>query len=1557
MNQRPSGATPVACPAWSEVDRLAALKRYAILDTGREAAFDDIAELAADILDAPIAVVNFLGSDRQWFKAEKGIGQDSLPLDVSICRHAILQPGVFVVPDLSQDPRFEANPLVDAAGGLRFYAGALIETPEGLPLGTVCVLDRVARPQGITAQQERGLKALAAQTMAQLELRRSIATVREESERLTAMFAQATVGMSEMGLDGRFLSVNDRLCDILGRSREDLLTLTMADVTAHDDLGQSLSQFRRLIETGESFSLNKRYVRSDGTTIWANSSLSLLRDSEGRPRAALAVTTDITERVAEERQRSFLLALEDRLRPLGDVDAIRQAAAEALAVELQAGRVTYAEIDEEAGLCRIAWSFVAGGMPDAIGTYSLEGLQSVVPAWRAGEQLIVADNRLDPRLADFVKRPEVQETGARAVLDTPIVKDGRLLGLLEVNHPQPRAWTDAEAALARATAERTWDAVERARAQAALAAEVAAMRKLHEISGLLVREDEVDAVFNHLLDAATELMRADCASVQMLDRGREQLKLLGSRGFHPDSAAFWEWVDAGSSSSCGAALVAGKRVVVPDLEACAAMAGTGDLEAYRRSGIRAVQSTPLMSRNGDPVGMISTHWHTPHEPSESDLRSFDLLARQAADVIERALSRAALQEHETQLRGVLDGMAEGFALLGPDFTILDVNAEALRLETRPREAIVGRTHWEAYPGTEDSELGRLYKRAMKERAPVALEHRYEWPDGRHAWLDMRAYPVGDGLAVFYRDITDRKMAEEALRLANERAMQQAAERSAILGQLGEGVIVADAEGRISFVNEAAERLHGVKMLGVPPESYTDAYSLLTEEGEPFPPLELPLARAVRDGETITDARWRIRRPDGSEVLAIGSARPIFIDGAQVGAVLTLRDDTDRRHAETERARLAALVEESRDFIGVADLKGHALFVNEAGRQMVGLPSLEAARETQLIEYFPEEDRATVLDVVLPAVQTEGYWEGELRFRNFATGEHRPVLYNVFPVRDGTGQIVGYGTVTRDLTERKRAEDALRDTSRRLNAILDNTREAVFLMDERQQCVYANAAAETLTGYTFAQMEGRPLHDVVHHKRPDGSHYPLEECPIDRAFPERAQMSGEELFVAPDGSFYPVAFTASPVLDDEGRPIGTVIEARNIAEEKAAKEQLERLNLELAERVSEAVADREAALAQVHEMQKLETIGQLTGGIAHDFNNLLTPIVGSLDLLHRRYRDDDRAARMLSGALQSAERARVLVSRLLAFARRQNLDPRPVDLAELVEGMRDLIDRSLGPQIDVQLRVVDDAPVAKVDPNQLELALLNLCVNARDAMPVGGTLTIKIDQAEVGPGDRGTLVAGRYVRLSVSDTGIGMDEETARRAIEPFFTTKGAGKGTGLGLSMIHGLAAQSGGMLAIDSEPGRGTTATIWLPEAASPAPLRTRRDAGELPQGRPLSVLLVDDEELVRAGTADMLEALGHTVVQAASGAAALDYLRSGQVFDVLVTDYSMPSMTGVELAREARTIRSDLPALLVTGFADMSAADAAGLPRLPKPFRADDLAGLLDRVTARPEVQPPVE
>jgi PAS domain S-box-containing protein len=435
---------------------------------------------------------------------------------------------------------------------------------------------------------------------------------------------------------------------------------------------------------------------------------------------------------------------------------------------------------------------------------------------------------------------------------------------------------------------------------------------------------------------------------------------------------------------------------------------------------------------------------------------------------------------------------------------------------------------------------------------------------------------------------------------------------------------------------------------------------------------------------------------------------------------------------------------------------------------------------------------------------------------------------------------------------------------------------------------------------------------------------------------------------PDGSVHWLQVNGRIIRESGGGMRGLVGVAMDVTGRKEAEAALRQSNEWLESRVAERTAElveearqREQVEGQLRQAQKMEVIGQLTGGIAHDFNNLLMAVLNNLDLLRRHSPDDQRTQRLIDGAEQGARRGAALTQRLLAFARRQSLQVDPTDIGGLVDGVRNLLERSVGTGVLLEYRIASELAPALVDPNQIELALLNLVVNARDAMPDGGSITIRVD--EVTAHEAEDLEAGRFVRLSVIDTGVGMDEETLQRAIEPFFSTKELGKGTGLGLSMIHGLAVQLNGALRLSSTPGQGTRADLYLPVTSLPTADSEPAIASpvvEVDAAQRARVLLVDDDVLIAMVTSGMLEDLGHEVIEANSGDAALAALSAGQDVDLMITDFAMPGMNGAQLAEAARRLRPDLPILLATGYAEMPNGSTIELPRLGKPYSQQDLA-----------------
>jgi PAS domain S-box-containing protein len=560
---------------------------------------------------------------------------------------------------------------------------------------------------------------------------------------------------------------------------------------------------------------------------------------------------------------------------------------------------------------------------------------------------------------------------------------------------------------------------------------------------------------------------------------------------------------------------------------------------------------------------------------------------------------------------------------------------------------------------------------------------------------------------------------------------------------------------------------------------------------------------------------------------------------------------------------------------------------------------------------------------------------------------RPLVHNIrlrHLAGDGQGCCI---VQIEDITGMIRREAVLRDRQNaRYQAVVDSALDAIVTTDDTGVIQWMNDAAERQFGFNADETVGQGIALLL--AKPDD--WPFGPA-YDRAARHITQTSGRRK----DGTLFHLEAAASRWTSN-GRTFVTGI-LRDITERKLAAEALNRvngelqaLNQDLERQVEKRTQEAKDALTKLFASQKMDAIGQLTGGLAHDFNNLLAAILSNLDLLRKRLPDDQKFRRLLDGAIQGAERGASLTARLLAFARRQELKPKAIDVAELLAGMTELLERSLGASIVVKTDAAPNLPAVHVDANQVELAILNLAVNARDAMPFGGSIVISaVSESFDDAVPVADLARGDYVRLSVADTGVGMDETILNKAREPFFTTKGPGKGTGLGLSMVQGLAVQSGGALRISSKTGQGTTVDLWLPKSATGAQPETAVAHHIAPSRRCFRVLVVDDDTLVRMGTVDMLEDLGHSVIEAGSAAEALTILQSGAGVDVVITDQAMPGMRGTELAIRLREKYPALPIVLATGYAELPNGESLELPRLSKPFRQEDIAAVLDKMPVR--------
>lgn len=620
----------------------------------------------------------------------------------------------------------------------------------------------------------------------------------------------------------------------------------------------------------------------------------------------------------------------------------------------------------------------------------------------------------------------------------------------------------------------------------------------------------------------------------------------------------------------------------------------------------------------------------------------------------------------------------------------------------------------------------------------------------------------------------------------------------------------------------------------------------------------------------------------------------------------------------ENARYRLLVEAITDYaVFMLDESGRVASWNPGAERFKGYNADEILGE-HFSRFYTPEDRAVDLPARALAMAAEaGRFEQE-GWRLRKGGDRFWAHVVIDPIRNGEGRLLGYAKVTRDLSERHRAAEALRRSQEQFQILVDGVTDyAIYMLDPNGRVSSWNSGAQRIKGYE--------RHEII------GSHFSRFYSPEDRA----AGTPGQALEIArrvgrfenegwrlrQDGSRFWAHVVIDAIRGDHGDLIGFAKVTRDITERVEAQKALEKA--------------REA----LFQSRKLEAIGELTGGIAHDFNNLLAAILGSLDLVRKRLPHDPRITPLLENAVLGAERGAQLTQRMLAFARKQDLNLEAVDLGARLGGQGDFMQSLVGPDHEIHLSLPPHLDPVRTDPVQLDRAVMNLVVNARDAMPAGGRIEISAT-CEVVDADDPVLAPGAYVRLSIADQGEGMDPETSARAAEPFFTTKGVGKGTGLGLSMVHGLMLQSGGWLEILSRKGEGATVVLWLPRAKGDGESRSvARPDVELSRSPALRVVAVDDDPLVLTNTVAMLEELGHAVSTADSGGQALEILRSGRPTDLLITDQVMPAMTGTELLTAAARCRPGLAGILATGYAEDKGGEKGPHIRLAKPFVLADL------------------
>ncbi len=880
---------------------------------------------------------------------------------------------------------------------------------------------------------------------------------------------------------------------------------------------------------------------------------------------------------------------------------------------------------------------------------------------------------------------------------------------------------------------------------------------------------------------------------------------------------------------------------------------------------------------------------------------------------------------------ILEGIGEGFFALGSDWRFVAFNRAAEDLFGLKRGDVLGRLIWDVSPGIVGSEFERRYRRVMTERVRQEFEaYTTLRPDRFH---EVRAFPLGEGIGVSFRDATARHQAIEALR---EREAELA--RVQRIGGIGgmEVDLRRDFRGRRS---PEYLRLHGL-----PPsraiEDHTEWLDRIHPEDRVW--VEKNFFNAVAGDDTTYQAEYRIVRPSDGKVRWIRAVAEIERDASGVAQKLVGAhlDITERKEAEQDAVereqQLVALADALPLLISYVDKEQRYRFVNKAYGEWFERPLNEIIGKTldEVMGAAMHEARRPFIERAL-AGETLSY---EVDFPRSSGVVVTQVLHA--PQRDAGGEVSGFYAVVQDVTDRKLVEKALSESEERFRSIANSAPVPIWVSRLDGRRAFVNYAYQEFLGLPFEESLNYDWRKSLH---PDDLTRILHEQRVGEG--SRRPFVLEAQYQRKDGAWRWLRSESQPRWGPTGEHIGFIGVAHDITIWKEAEQKLAQINETLERNVEERTRELHAAEEKLRHAQKMEAVGQLTGGIAHDFNNLLTGIISAIDLIRRRIAAGrlDELDRFMDAASNSATRAAALTHRLLAFARRQPLDPKTTDVNKLILSVEDLLHRTLGEQIVLKTVFAEDLWQAFVDPNQLESAILNLAINARDAMPRGGELALTTSNANLVESDsqERSTITGEFVAVTVTDTGVGMTPEVQARAFDPFFTTKPIGQGTGLGLSMIYGFVTQSDGYIRIRSEVGQGTTIQLYFPRGETTAAADSSRHIDATPSGKGETILVVEDEPAVRLLVGELLAEYGYQTIEAFDAVSAMEVLRSEKIIDMMITDIGLPGVDGVQLARTAREIRRDLKILLMTGYAEKAAQRSSFLedktPLIAKPFTSE--------------------
>ncbi len=1457
-----------------EVERLAELKRYQLLDTPPEPVFDRLTAIAAELFDVPIALISLVDFDRVWFKSRHGLNVEESKLFPGFCSDAVAQDEVLVVPDSLQHPRAKHHPLVTGPEGIRFYAGAPLRTARGHNIGVFCLLD--TRPRELTPARQELLRNLAAITVDQMDLR--IAT--RERERAAAdeavlkerqLFTAGPITVfkwkAESNWPVEYVSPN---VEQFGYRPEEFTggEIPYAKIIHPDDLDRVGAEVKLYSESGvDCFNQEYRIFRKDGQVRWVYDFTVIVRDEDRSIRYYHGYIFDSTAwKQVEE-------ALRDSWRKYEAVveafDGLVYICSQDYKVEFMnqrliertgrnaVGELCYKVLHDREDIC--PWCVI-----DSV-------FEGKTVRW---EILSPKDNRW------------------YYVVNTPITHpDGRTSKMAMIQ-----------------------DITERKSAEELLKRRDALLEAVNFASDQFLKKTQWEQVVQEVLDRLGQTTGTSRVYIVQA-RKTEDGTILTSRRFgwsaqgipsllyRPDlqdfpmkAKGFGRWLDFLMANQ----IVEGHVREFPDSE----KALLGAL------GVKSLVAVPIFVEREwwGFLGFDSCGAERQWSPAEIEV--IKMAAGLLGSAILHQRIEDALQTERNTAQQYLDIAGVMMVAIGADEKVTLINRKGCEILRGPTSEIVGKNWFDTFvPAGIRETVRAVFRKLIAGDAPVA--EYYENPvrtlrneERIIAWHNTLIRDDADaviGTLSSGEDVTDRKQAE-----------MQLLELSLAVNQTADSVVITDREGNIEYVNPGFEKLTGYaarEVIGKTPQVlksgkhddafYRKLWNTITRgdvfraefvnrrkngelyyQGETITPIRDAAGQITHFVSTGRDVTERVTR---EEMLRESERRMADIISFLPDATFAI--DRDGKIIAWNRAVEALTGAKASDMLGKGDYEHAIPFYGKRRKILVDLvvhPDEEAERQYAYVERIKD---TLVAEVFLPNLRTHGadVWA-------IATA-----LY------DSQGHIVGAIESVRDITERKKAEAAIR----KLAAFPQLNPNPVVEFTADGSLTYFNKAAKDLA---VSLGHENPL-DLL----PPNAGELARQC-----LAEEQNKRGVDVTVGK----HTITWALFPVLETQ-----TV--------HGYGYDMSDRLGLE----------------NQLRHLQKMEAVGRLAGGIAHDFNNILTAILGYSSMLLLDENLDPQTLQQVKEISKTAERASHLTRQLLTFSRKQVLQPKTLNLNHVLKGMSQLLTRTIGEDVALQFDYAADLPDVRADESMMEQVILNLVINARDAMPTGGTLTISTAAAKVPPShvtENPEARAGSFVRVRVRDTGVGMDEEVQAQIFEPFFTTKDAAKGTGLGLAIVYGIIKQHGGWIEVESEEKRGSVFTFYLPARAEKEPASVRILPAEKP---PLlsgteTILVVEDEPTVRALACSILTQYGYKVLEAASGPEGLRIWKAHAAkINLLLADVVMPGgLTGPELAEKLREQRKNLKVLLTSGYRFKASDQKITLDKitqfLPKPFSPEELA-----------------